>query len=813
MRRFDQGFFKTGWAGAALGLLVLVLSSVGLARAGAPPKDSQPPFTNRLAHETSPYLLMHAHNPVDWYPWGNEAFAKAKKEGKLVFLSIGYSSCYWCHVMERESFANPDVAKLLNQYFVCIKVDREERPDIDTIYMTALNVQGSRGGWPLSMFLTADGKPIVGGTYWPPEDREVEKQTVHGFKSLLKIVHKFQTDDPEKLTKRADEMAAATADALVQTQRGIALVGLNRDLVAGAVDSVKEEFDTTYGGFGTPSRGFRGPKFPVPPYLALLLHEAARGKPGELSHVIGLTLDRMARGGIYDQLGGGFHRYSTERTWTVPHFEKMLYDNAQLAEVYARAYQQTKNPLYRRVVDEALAFVLREMTGPEGGFFSALDAETHGEEGRFYVWTDKELDDALGDGPDVARFKRVYGVEAGPNFEKKYHILVLAKPLADVAGELKLTEEALVARLAPLREKLFEARARRPRPFLDTKVLTAWNGQMIAGFAVAGQVFDKPRYREAAARAAQFVLSHLRTKEGRLLRTYTARPGQPAEGKLNAYLDDYAFLVHGLLCLHDATGEAGWLNEAKALTDTMVRWHADKDRGGFFYTSNDHEKLFARSKDQYDSAQPSGNSVAAQNLVRLWVKTGDEAYRALAEKSFKSLAGALKANPSSLTAMAHGLALFLDAQEARGAAPPGRAEPAAQQQGTARKSDKLVKITAAARPEKPGSDGVQTVTVTLAIDKDWHLGANPAGETGVPTTVTVTAKAKPESVKIDYPAGKLVKDPIGDYRIYEGTVAIKAVVRRAAGDTSPLELSVKFAACSDKDMTCLPPATVKVAVP
>jgi uncharacterized protein YyaL (SSP411 family) len=631
-----------------------------LLAAGAEPAKVRP--ANRLAHEVSPYLLQHAHNPVDWYPWGEEAFAKAKKEGKLVFLSIGYSSCHWCHVMERESFSNDEVAKILNAHFVCIKVDREERPDIDAIYMTALNVLGNHGGWPLSMFLTADAKPIFGGTYWPVEDKEDGGKTYAGFKTVLKTVQRVQMEKRKELEQQAERVATATRDALAGAARGKAVIELDRSLVAGAVEGLEEEFDKEHGGFGSPRKDFRGPKFPTPPYLLLLQYEAARSKAPQLDKMLSVTLDHMARGGIYDHLGGGFYRYSTERTWTVPHFEKMLYDNAQLLEVYAAAYRRHKKPQYRRVLEETVAFVRREMTAPEGGCYSALDADSEGQEGRFYVWTDRDIGATLGDKAAAELVRKVYGADKEPNFEEKYHILRLPAPLAEQAEGLKTTEEALAARLTPLREKLLAARGKRPRPFLDTKVLTAWNGQMIAGLARAGQALGDKEAEAAAARAADFVLKNLRPKEGRLLRTYGAAPGQKPAARLNGYLDDYAFFVYGLLTLHDVTKEKRWLDEARTLTDVMVKYHLDKEAGGFFYTSNDHEQLFARSKDQYDAAQPSGTSLAAQNLVRLWVKTGDVAYARLAEKTIKSLAAPLKSNPTALTGLAHALAMYLDAK-------------------------------------------------------------------------------------------------------------------------------------------------------
>ncbi len=620
--------------------------------------------TNRLSRETSPYLLQHAHNPVAWYPWGEEAFAKAKKEGKLVFLSIGYSSCHWCHVMERESFENEEIAKILNQHFVCIKVDREERPDIDNVYMTALQVipPGQNGGWPLSMFLTPTGKPIVGGTYWPPEDKDIEGSKMRGFKTVLKIVQEAWSEQRKQLEEMADKNADRTKRALAGLALGTAIVPLNRDLIQTGVEEIKRSFDPQYGGFGSPGHSFRGPKFPTPQRLALLQHEAQRQKAKELDDMLALTLDHMAQGGIYDQLGGGFHRYSTERTWTVPHFEKMLYDNAQLCEVYAEAYQATKKAQYRRVLEQTIAFIAREMTAPEGGFYSALDADAQGEEGRFYVWTTKEIDAALSDADKsmAGLFKRVYGLEGEPNFESRYHILTLPRSLAEQAKDLQLTEEQLDARLLPLRDKLFQQRAKRPRPFLDTKVLTAWNGQMIAGLAAAGQALGDKKAIDRAVRAAEFVLKAMRTDKGRLLRTYGAAPGQKAEARLNAYLDDYAFLVHGLLCLHDATKEKRWLDEAKRLTDRMVELFGDEKQGAFFYTSSDHETLFARAKEQYDGAHPSSNSMAARNLVRLWQRTGENRYAQLAEKTFQALAGPLKENPGNRAALADALALYLD---------------------------------------------------------------------------------------------------------------------------------------------------------
>ncbi len=643
--------------------LVLMLAMLALAEAPAvgPPPATAKKKVNRLARESSPYLLQHAHNPVDWFPWGPEAFAKAKKEKKLVFLSIGYSSCHWCHVMEKESFSDESVAKILNDNFVCIKVDREERPDVDQIYMTAINVLRQSGGWPLSMFLTAQGRPIFGGTYWPREDREIDGETVMGFKSVLARVKKLHKDKPEDLEKQAEIVARRTSEALAGSMRGVALIELDRKLITGVTEALGVEFDKVRGGFGNPERKFNGPKFPIPCYLVFLQGESRRAKSKEAATMVETTLDQMARGGIYDHLGGGFHRYSVERTWTVPHFEKMLYDNAQLLEVYATAYRQTKKPAQKRVLRQTIDFVARELTSPEGAFYSALDADSDGEEGTFYIWTARQLKRVLTDNDDLQLFRKVYGAEDGYNFEGRYHIFRLSAPLDATAKDLGTTEEKLESRLAGLRQKLFEAQSKRPRPFLDTKVLTAWNGQMIAGLARAGDALGDKKAIATAGKAADFILKTMKTADGRLLRSYAARAGGKAEARLNGYLDDYAYLVHGLLALHDVTAEKRWLDEAKALTETMVKFHGDNEHGGFYYTSSDHEKLFARAKDQYDGAQPSGNSVAAGNLVRLWIKTGDSRYSKLAEKTFRALSPTLKTNPTSLAGLADALGLWLEA--------------------------------------------------------------------------------------------------------------------------------------------------------
>jgi uncharacterized protein len=786
-----------------IGIFLALLAIAHPMSAAEPKKEAGP--ANRLAKESSPYLLQHAHNPVDWYPWGAEAFEKAKKEKKLVFLSIGYSSCHWCHVMERESFEDAEVAKLLNASFVCIKVDREERPDIDEIYMTALQVLESRGGWPLSMFLTDEGKPIIGGTYWPKEDKKVDEGTVRGFKSILTYMVDLNKEKHKELLDQADTVAERTEESLTRVARVNALVELNRSLAMGAAEELRERIDPVHGGIGTPPK-FPGTKFPMPPSLTTMLHAANRDKDKELANLFGLTLRKMAEGGIYDQLGGGFHRYSTERTWTVPHFEKMLYDNAQLLEVYAEAFQSDPKPMYKRVADETVKFILREMTSPEGGFYSALDADSEGKEGEFYVWTGEEIEKALGDKNDAMIFRATYSVSGAPSFEEKAYVLKITRPFAEVAKDQKLTEEELQAKLAVLKPKLLQAREKRPRPFLDTKVLTAWNGQMIAGLAVAGKAFEQPEYTKAAVKAADFILTNLRTKDGRLMRTFSRKADGKTEAKLNAYIDDYAFLVNGLLCLHDVTNDVRWLKEAKSLTDTMVKWHGDGERGGFFFTSSDHEKLFARPKDYHDGVQPSGNSVAARNLVRLWKKTGEETYRKLAERTLRQFTGVMKGSPTAAPAMAEALHLFLDYGGKKAE------EPKKEPKGKSKNSADVVAATATLGPAD--KDGKRALTLTLKVEKPWHLYANPVENDDLQraqTVVDVYGGGKKLPIAVDYPKGRVEKDKTGDYRVYEDEIVLKGVV--TANDATDLEVRVRVQACtSGENGRCLSPATVTIPV-
>ena len=637
-------------------LAAFALLSASLTLAAEPAKKGP---ANRLAKESSPYLLQHAHNPVNWYPWGLEAFAKAKAEKKLIFLSVGYSACHWCHVMERESFEDAGVAEILNKNFICIKVDREERPDVDEIYMASLNVIGSRGGWPMSMFLTSEGKPIVGGTYWPKEDREVEGQTVRGFKSVLKYIIDLNVTRHDELEKQADAIAERTRDALNRSARGLALVELDEKLIKDVAEAIREDLDPLHGGIGNAAAKFRGTKFPNVTTMRFLLAYAVRYQDDDLKKLAELALDKMAEGGIYDQLGGGFHRYSTERTWTVPHFEKMLYDQSQMIELYLDGLKVFGKPMYERVVRETIAFVQRELAAPGGGFYSALDADTDGKEGEYYLWTGEQIDKILTDTKDSTLFKAVFGGAFNPNFENKQWVLRWQRSAEEIAKDQKTTVPQLLDRLQELRAKMLKARDGRETPFRDTKVLAGWNGQMIAALARAGRELKDESYITAAKKAADFVLGSMRDGEGRLLRSYASAEGGKPEARGPGYLDDHAFVGRGLWLLAQAGGGEKYAADAKKLADVILKDFGEDDRGGFFTTGPRHEKLFARTKDLADGAQPAGNTAAVELFLMLAGGDAKSPYRARAEQTLKQHAGAMKSIPSAVPGEAENLMRFL----------------------------------------------------------------------------------------------------------------------------------------------------------
>lgn len=578
---------------------------------------------NALARETSPYLLQHAENPVEWHPWGPEALEKARREDKPIFLSIGYSACHWCHVMAHESFEDPATAEVMNRHFVNIKVDREERPDLDAIYMKAVMMVSGSGGWPMSVWLTPDLKPFFGGTYFPPEPRYGRPS----FRMALEGVARTWRERRGEVEGSAAQLAEAIRE---EAAAAVPAGALSREPVSRACQGLKPHFDAEFGGFG------QEPKFPPSMDLNLLMREYRRTGEASLLKMVETTLDRMARGGMFDQLGGGFHRYSTDDRWLIPHFEKMLYDNALLVRTYVQAAQLTGNPGYAWTARACCDYVLREMTAPEGGFYSAQDADSEGEEGRFFVWSPAEVKAVLGE-EDGDLFCRTYGVTAGGNFEHTgKSALWLPEPLG--------TPE-LACRMAGLRQKLLAEREKRVKPGRDEKILADWNGLMIRALAEAGVALDEPRYLDAALKAAGFCLAHMK-RDGRLLHTWGR-----GEARLMAYLDDYAFLAAGCLALLEATGQGRWLMEALDLSETLAQRFADPAGGGFFFTADDHETLIARGKHPGDNALPSGNSVAAEVFLRLAVLTGDAAWRGRAEGILKGFAAYYGRHPRGFAEM------------------------------------------------------------------------------------------------------------------------------------------------------------------
>ncbi|MGH2629463.1 MAG: thioredoxin domain-containing protein [Actinomycetota bacterium] len=577
---------------------------------------------NHLAGETSPYLVAHAHNPVDWYPWGEEALAKARAEDRPIFLSIGYAACHWCHVMERESFEDEATAAVLNERFVSIKVDREERPDLDGIYMDAVQAMTGQGGWPMSTFLTPKGEPFYAGTYFPPEPRH----GLPGFRDVLLAVSEGWRDRRSELVGQAGRVAEAIARAVrVPPSRA----ALDATIADEATESLRRSFDTRWGGFGS------APKFPQPMTLEFVLRRALRGSADALEMVT-TTLDRMAEGGIRDHLGGGFARYSTDERWHVPHFEKMLYDNALLLQLYTRASLVTGLERYREVAGGTAEYLLREMQHPEGGFFSSQDADSEGVEGRFFTWPWPELVGLVGE--SVAR---AFGARPDGNWEGT-NVLWRSASIEAVASAEGLAPDDLAARLTEARAVLFEAREARVHPATDDKVLAAWNGMAIGAFAEAGRALGEPRYVDAAVRAATFVLEHLRDDGGRLLRSWREGvAGGPG------FADDHASMAAACLTLYETTFDLSWFEQARTLLDALRRLFHDEETGGFFQTGSDTEALLLRPKELSDNATPSGNSVAAEALVRMAALTGDHELEAEAEGALRIIGDVARRAPGA----------------------------------------------------------------------------------------------------------------------------------------------------------------------
>jgi hypothetical protein len=595
-------------------------------------KRAPPPGKNRLVFEKSPYLLQHADNPVDWYPWGDEAFAKAKREDKPIFLSIGYSTCHWCHVMEHESFEDPAVAALMNNAFINIKVDREERPDIDTVYMSVCQMVRGNGGWPLTVIMTPDAKPFFVATYLPKTGR-------YGLAGMVEFIPQIEAI----WRNRRDEVHTTATQITEQLQkvfsRDAAETGPGEETLTSAYEDLAARFDAVNGGFSG------APKFPTPHNLLFLLRYWRRSGERHALEMVERTLAHMARGGIYDHIGFGFHRYSTDERWFAPHFEKMMYDQALLVMAYTECFLATGNDEYKITAEEILAYVLRDMTDAAGGFYSAEDADSEGEEGKFYLWRERELIDLLGE-DDGRLIVDLFGVEMSGNFAGEIegaNILHLRRPIERAAESIGVPESELRSRMERLRRTLYAAREKRIHPHKDDKILTDWNGLMIAGLAKAARAFDEPRYAEAAERAVRFILGNMRTGEGRLVHRY--RDGEAA---VAANLDDYGFLVWGLVELYETTFEAALLKTAIELTDDMNRRFWDTG-GGFYFAPDDGESMIVRTKGAYDGAVPSGNSVAAVNLTRLGRLTGDPRFEEQAEKIGRVFFDEVRRAPSAFT--------------------------------------------------------------------------------------------------------------------------------------------------------------------
>jgi uncharacterized protein YyaL (SSP411 family) len=579
--------------------------------------------TNKLIQEKSPYLLQHAHNPVDWYPWGGEAFARAVAEDKPIFLSIGYSTCHWCHVMERESFEDEEVARLLNKHFISIKVDREERPDVDHIYMSVCQALTGHGGWPLTIVMTPDRKPFYAGTYFPKNSRG-------GYPGIIEVLQRINNtwrNEKSILLESSEKVMEHMEKEFGTDEHG----EISDEAIGSALTSFSNIFDKAYGGFGT------APKFPTPHNLMYLLRNYKQTGDSDALQMVEKTLEAMYRGGVYDHIGFGFSRYSTDRKWLVPHFEKMLYDNALLAFTYIEAYQLTGKEQYKRVAGQIFEYVLRDMTSPEGGFYSAEDADSEGVEGKFYVWTPKEIIEVLGE-KDAKQFCSMYDITEKGNFEENN--------IPNAIENNKPFDELTQLPLDNMRRKLFEYREKRIHPYKDDKILTAWNGLMIAALAYGARVLGNQRYIMAAEKAVSFIQNKLMRVDGRLMARY--REGETA---YLGYLDDYAFMVWGLIELYQASFELKYLELAVHLNEDMIRFFGDEAKGGYFIYGNDSEQLIARPKEVYDGAMPSGNSVAALNLLRLGRLTGNTELEVEAEGLFGAFADKINSYSMAYTFM------------------------------------------------------------------------------------------------------------------------------------------------------------------
>jgi uncharacterized protein YyaL (SSP411 family) len=744
---------------------------------------------NRLIDETSPYLLQHAYNPVHWYPWGPEAFAAAREQDKPIFLSVGYSTCYWCHVMERESFEDPKVAALMNEHFICIKVDREERPDVDDIYMTGVQALAGRGGWPMSVFLEPrELKPFTGGTYFPPEARYGKPS----FTQLLGSVRDQWRDDRAAVLAKARKIGDQVTRALslsFQPQP------LGAEQVNGAADSLMGAYDAAHGGF---RRG--NPKFPQPVQLEFLV-AVAWGDPAAQDALLH-TLDRMAMGGINDQVGGGFHRYSTDQRWLVPHFEKMLYDNAQLASVYARVHELTGDAFYGEVVEETLDYVLREMTSADGAFYSAQDAEANEREGDSYVWTPAQVRRALDDAGVGEQFdfaEVAYGLTAGGNFIDPHHraegsknVLYLPARPEVIAGQIGLNLDDFNERMSLVNAALLAARDGREQPITDDKVLTEWNGLMISAMVDGSRALGESRYLESARRAATFVLENMRTPDGGLYRAWRA-----GQARIDGFSSDYAHFVRGLLALHRGTGERVWLDEAAELARVSGRKFRDERSGVYYNTLAGQADLFVRVATTRDGVIPCANSVMLMNLLDLCELTGEASWLDEASKTLGGLSSRIRRSPRSMPLATVALHRFLGRYPDRlPGESPGPAPPAA--------APEPVKISLSHRTIAVSPDAPGALRVSFRIDEGYHLNAHEPGVAGL-VGLSVRVVGQGLELEVEYPPGEPFRNRLfaDDLLVHTGVVTLPLTVRQTGSWQGRAALVVTYQVCTDQ--VCLQP--------
>ena len=726
----------------------------------------KPKYTNRLILENSPYLIQHAHNPVNWYPWGEEAFAKAKKEDKPIFLSIGYSTCHWCHVMEVESFDNELMAKYLNDHFISIKVDREQLPDIDSYYMTGVMITTGHGGWPMSNFLMPDGKPFYGGTYFPPEQ----------FRQLLERISHLWKAQRQDLAASAEKVAEAIAKTNASKTSA---QNIDQKVISAAIQGILQGYDDFQGGFSP------APKFPNEPSLFLLLQQMERSHDAPLNGAVYHTLNAMAQGGIYDQIGGGFHRYATDNAWLTPHFEKMLYNQAHLARIYLHAYRISGDPLYARVARQTLDYVLREMKAPEGGFYSATDADSEGEEGLFFVWKKAEINSALPS--DLATLTvDLFGVSERGNFEGR-NILNLPLALDDYAKARKLELSKLFSQVDTIRDQLWQVREKKLHPLRDDKILTAWNGMMISALAEATQILNNPVYLDSAKLAAEFLWKNSRQDSGQLYRTFLNGTASVAAAQ-----EDYAYLAEGLLRLFDVTGDSTWLQKAEQTTDIMLQEFWDAEQGGFFMASQSKVvPKMQRLKEVHDGAIPSGNSVALRTLVELTHRTGKSTYEDKAVATIAAFSEQIAANPSAYAYLLFGVDQLLGGEI-------GATQYAAR--GAVSIQGQLV----------PAEGEGYWLTINLSTKPGWHINAHvPLQKELIATKVSLDDKAKGwklEPVLYPEPLTKTLKFQQSVLALYEGKVMFKSKVKPEKSAGKILRVKVDLQACNDQH--CLAPETL-----